>query len=222
MDVLAESSMPGGAQVLFLLGLGLMIVILLVRSRRYFRQVTQYQVPTPRAKSPRKPVSASSAPPKDYEKWEVSMHELARDLSGQLDTKIRVLELLIREANDAAARLETAMDRRSEVGSRKSEPRDTRERSEPISRDTRVAMEPKRATPSRESQAPLKIAGNPALRANLRARGRRHVTGDDRQANRQSSRRSRTHPQPPKFFITNRGAAKRMIHRCAQIDTDWR
>jgi hypothetical protein len=161
MDVLAESSMPGGAQVLFLLGLGSMIVILLIRSRRYFRQVTQYQVPTPRAKPARKPVSASSAPPKDYEKWEVSMHETARDLSGQLDTKIRVLELLIREANDAAARLETAMDRRSEVGSRKSEPRDTRERAEPISRDIHAALEPKRATPSRESKAPLKIAGNP-------------------------------------------------------------
>ena len=199
-----------------------MIVILLVRSRRYFRQVTQYQVPTPRAKPARKPVSASSAPPKDYEKWEVSMHELARDLSGQLDTKIRVLELLIREANDAAARLETAMDRRSEVGSSKSEPRDTRERSEPMSRGIHAALEPERATPSRESQSAAENRRESALRANLRARGRRHVTGDDRQADRQSSRRSRTYPQPPRFLATNRGAAKRMIHRCRQIDTDWR
>src|SRR5690242_11085725 len=106
MDVLAESNVPGGAQVLFLLGLGLTIVILLVRSRRYFRQATQYQDPRPQPKAPSKAAKASTAPPKDYEKWEVSMHELARDVSGQLDTKIRVLELLIREANEAAARLE--------------------------------------------------------------------------------------------------------------------
>ncbi len=161
MDVLAESTLPGGAQVLFLLGLGLMIVILLVRSRRYFRQVTQYQVPTPHAKPPRKTASNSAAPPKELEKWEVSMHELARDLAGQIDTKIRVLELLIREANETTARLEAAIDRRSELGSRKSEPRDMRERTEPISRDIPVALEPKRPPRPRESQAPLKVAGNP-------------------------------------------------------------
>ena len=33
------------------------------------------------------------------------MHDLARDLSGQLDSKIRILELLIREADTVAARL---------------------------------------------------------------------------------------------------------------------
>ena len=37
------------------------------------------------------------------------MHDLARDLSGQLDSKIRILELLIREAEKASARLEAAL-----------------------------------------------------------------------------------------------------------------
>jgi len=110
MEVLADmTGGPGGAQLLFLAGLGLVIIILLMRSRRYFRQVTQFHTPT--ARPPRKVdrPKVSSAPPRDLDKWEVSMHELARDLSGQLDMKIRVLELLIREADEAARRLEAAV-----------------------------------------------------------------------------------------------------------------
>jgi hypothetical protein len=108
MDVLAES-VGGGAQVVFLLGLGLLCVILLVRSKRYFRQVTQYQVPKPHATAKPSPAKIAAAASRETEKWEASMHDLARDLSGQLDSKIRVLELLIREASEAAVRLETAV-----------------------------------------------------------------------------------------------------------------
>jgi hypothetical protein len=171
MDVLAESNVPGGAQILFLLGLGLMIFILLVRSRRYFRQATQYQVPRPPAKAPIKAAKASTAPSKEYEKWEVAMHELARDLAGQVDTKIRVLELLIREANEAAARLETALDRKSDPGSRLERLTAPKDASEPLSRDTHAALDdspartsiPKsaRIKSSRGSKEPLTIAGNP-------------------------------------------------------------
>ncbi len=40
--------------------------------------------------------------------WEVRMHELARDLSAQLDSKMRALQALIADADRAAARLESA------------------------------------------------------------------------------------------------------------------
>jgi len=101
----------GTAQSIFLIGLALLIVILLVRSRRYFRQVTQYQVPRPDAPPALRQAPQSAMPPRDFEQWEVAMHDLARDLSGQLDSKIRVLELLIREADKTAVRLETALAR---------------------------------------------------------------------------------------------------------------
>jgi hypothetical protein len=101
----------GTAQCIFLIGLALLIVILLVRSRRHFRQVTQYQVPRPDASPALRQPLQSAMPPRDFEKWEVAMHDLARDLSGQLDSKIRVLELLIRESEKVAARLETALAR---------------------------------------------------------------------------------------------------------------
>ncbi|HEV3417524.1 MAG TPA: hypothetical protein VG056_11940 [Pirellulales bacterium] len=170
MDVLAESTGgPSGAQLIFLLGLGLVIVVLLVRSRRYFRQVTQYQVPTARPVKKSEPIRASAAPPRDYEKWEVAMHELARELSGQLDSKSRVLELLIREANEAAARLEAA------VGGAKSAKHEVRSaKDESVSRGSRAALSPQThdyppeaphktiaGKPSKPSSKPFKIAGNP-------------------------------------------------------------
>ena len=40
--------------------------------------------------------------------WEVRMHELARDLSAQSDSKMRALQALIADADRAAARLEAA------------------------------------------------------------------------------------------------------------------
>jgi len=41
--------------------------------------------------------------------WEVHMHQTARDLSGQLTSRISVLQALVAEADRAAARLEAAL-----------------------------------------------------------------------------------------------------------------
>jgi hypothetical protein len=172
MDVLAESFIGGGAQLLFLLGLGLVIFVLLVRSKRYFRQVTQYQ--TPAARPPRRTEAPKtiSGPSRDFEKWEVEMHDLARDLMGQLDSKIRVLELLIRQADEAAARLEAA--RGGEIGAR-GEGRGAREVVRRVARDA-IEMPaaptpsssndasspraPRAARNSGESRKPLKVTNN--------------------------------------------------------------
>ncbi len=163
MDVLADFGGVSGPQIVFLLGLSLVIVILMMRSRRYFRQVSRHSnVPAPAISASAKP-RPSAAPPKSLEQWEVSMHELARDLSGQLDSKIRVLELLIREASDTAARLESAIGKSrpapfvtaapmSRSDSRESEPA-------PIIKPIRSAAPSVR--PPRTTVEPLKIAGNP-------------------------------------------------------------
>jgi hypothetical protein len=49
--------------------------------------------------------------PDDLARWEVEMHETARQLSAQLDAKLGLLQSLIAEADRAAARLEEALDR---------------------------------------------------------------------------------------------------------------
>jgi len=162
----------GAAQMLFLLGLGLVIAILMLRSRRYFRQVSRHQAsPTPPPPK-RKPTHPPGAP-REYEQWEVAMHELARDLSSQLDSKIRVLELLIREANQAAGRLETAVKRAGGEASRAAPQLSSQPSMQPSVQPSppresvaaRQADPPQRpATQSKSAGRPplsLKVAGNP-------------------------------------------------------------
>jgi len=63
------------------------------------------------------PVSRSTAAagahhldaPAAVARWEVAMHETARDLMGRLDCKIMIVEQLVRDANQAAARLEAVL-----------------------------------------------------------------------------------------------------------------
>ncbi len=49
--------------------------------------------------------------PDDPAQWEVQMHETARALSAQLDTKLGLLQSLVAEADRAAERLEQAIQR---------------------------------------------------------------------------------------------------------------
>jgi hypothetical protein len=49
--------------------------------------------------------------PESVARWEVTMHETARDLMGRLDSKIVIVEQLVREAHQAAARLEALVQR---------------------------------------------------------------------------------------------------------------
>jgi hypothetical protein len=58
--------------------------------------------------------SAGDAPD-DLARWEVEMHERARELSAQLDSKMSALAALVAEADRAAARLEAALARPAEA-----------------------------------------------------------------------------------------------------------
>jgi hypothetical protein len=95
--------------------------ILLLRATRYYAR--RNREPSPSLSPP----SLSSPPsshdmrhtdqdlrsagdqPVNRDRWEVHMHDTARDLSGQLDSKISALQALVAEADRAAARLEAAL-----------------------------------------------------------------------------------------------------------------
>ncbi len=82
--------------------------MLLIRTQRYFARQAQ-SGPSSVSLEPRRS-SAERAPlPEAAEHWEVEMHELARELSGRLDSKMSALQHLIHEADRAAARLEAAL-----------------------------------------------------------------------------------------------------------------
>ena len=108
MNVFAQFS--GIGTVLFLVGLVLVIGILLLRSHRYFGRRPKNPSVMVRTKRPEaKQKGHHLDSPDELVRWEVEMHDIARELSAQLDTKIGVLAQLIRDADRASARLETAL-----------------------------------------------------------------------------------------------------------------
>ena len=109
MSLLAQI---GGPTALLLLALVVMIGILMMRSHRYFSR--QDRSPIVRAERPQRPLpgphgAPHGVPPDSLAQWEVDLHETARDLSAQLDSKMGVLQHLVCEADRAAARLEKAL-----------------------------------------------------------------------------------------------------------------
>lgn len=106
MYLLADSN---AYTVVFIVALALTIVILLKRSRRFFsrsRQDSSLITRTPRPG--RRDAGHHLDAPPDVLRWEVQMHETARELSAQLDSKMGALQALIADADRAAARLEAA------------------------------------------------------------------------------------------------------------------
>ena len=85
--------------------------MLLIRIRRYMRRQKKSQsviVRTDRPKSGER--GHHLGLPAEAMNWEVEMHQTARDLSAQIDGKMSALGHLIREADRASARLETALE----------------------------------------------------------------------------------------------------------------
>jgi hypothetical protein len=108
MSPLAE--LPGLPTLVFLGALVLTIALVLLRTQRYYARTNTARPslapPERMATSPPGPTLGAPAP---IVNWEVEMHDMARQLAAQLDSKIRVLEHLIHEADRAAARLEAAL-----------------------------------------------------------------------------------------------------------------
>lgn len=114
------------APLLFLGALMVVIAFLLLRSQRYFARQERTAMPAP-AIEPCAPTSRKPAhhlgTSSELVQWEVEMHDIARDLSGQLGSKMSVLEHLIRDADRAAARLEAALAAMQQAGVAPSDPR---------------------------------------------------------------------------------------------------
>jgi hypothetical protein len=108
MPLLLAQTTTGTIVVLGMLAL--VVAWLLFRSHRYFsrvqrRTVTPFVPPSPEPAQRGHHLEA----PDEMVRWEIEMHDLARELSGKLDSKMGALEHLIGEADRAAARLERAL-----------------------------------------------------------------------------------------------------------------
>lgn len=106
------SFLPSTPQLVILAAMGIMIWVLWRRSSRHFgRGGTAHQPAYKVSKLDNdRDLSLIDAPP-EVTRWQVEMHELARDLKGEIDTKLALLSILIRQADAAAQRLEQATQR---------------------------------------------------------------------------------------------------------------
>jgi hypothetical protein len=99
-----------------LAGVGMMTCMLLLRAQRQFRK----SAPRGSHSSPARPAEkcnpltaaqTARASKMELQGWQVQMHETARELTAQLDSKISMLQVLLHEAEEQASRLELALNR---------------------------------------------------------------------------------------------------------------
>lgn len=106
IPILAKVSWP---QLMFMVGCGLLTWILLKRCYRYFGRRSKSQNSSPIESQPR-PTDPWSGVQRDafarLDREQVEMQERARDLSGQLNSKIIALEQLIATSAQQIERME--------------------------------------------------------------------------------------------------------------------
>ncbi len=97
-------------------GVLMLIFLLMRRSRRYLGK-TKKQKASPRRKldDARQATPLLDAPP-EILRWQVEMHETARDLKAELDSKMAALQAITRIASEESARLEAAIARAEQLG----------------------------------------------------------------------------------------------------------
>ena len=124
VPILADSMVPGA-----MLGLGIvmMLAILLRRTFRYQQKLKRQSRKA--AKTPAQPsrrqtqlnnmfdrASPLLDAPSTILRWQVEMQDLGRELKAEIDTKMRLLEVLVRRSHEAAERLEAAATRAERLG----------------------------------------------------------------------------------------------------------
>ncbi len=108
-----------GAQAMFGVGVLMMIVLLMRRARRYQQRTKRENAAAPRKNSKleqaRQETPLIDAPP-ELLRWQVEMHETARHLKAELDSKMIALQSITRIASEESTRLEAAIARAEKLG----------------------------------------------------------------------------------------------------------
>ena len=94
-----------------------MIFVLLRRSYRYFGRKEKAGPALPRVTRPDpKPEQALWGAPAELARWQVEMHETARDLKSELDSKLSLVQTLVAQARHESQRLEGAILQARQLG----------------------------------------------------------------------------------------------------------
>lgn len=111
LPLLAET--PWFAPAMFALGCGLLAALLLRRSYRYFGKKSRggsgpHLEVQPRPKDEWDGVRDDAAA--RFDRQQVELHALARDLTGQIDTKLALMRQLVAQSDEQIKRLETLLE----------------------------------------------------------------------------------------------------------------
>lgn len=105
--------------LMFGVGVLMLIVLLLRRARRYQRKTKRENAAPLRQnkklEQARKETPLLDAPP-ELLRWQVEMHETARHLKAELDSKMSALQSITRIAAEESTRLEAAIARAKQLG----------------------------------------------------------------------------------------------------------
>ena len=101
--------------------LAAMLIVLTLMMRRVYRYRQRQRREETRGRkqnsalhAQRPPVKSLAGAPDDIVRWQVQLHEMARDIQAEIDTKLRLLQTLTVQARQAAAELNAALDRARE------------------------------------------------------------------------------------------------------------
>lgn len=103
---------PG--QMLFLGGIALATWVLMRRIFKQRRKGSKQVDPIKLITKKEKPLQSVDAPAETL-KWEIRLHDLGREISARIDSKISALSALTKLAHEAAQRLEIATQHAAEV-----------------------------------------------------------------------------------------------------------
>ncbi|HEY5314452.1 MAG TPA: hypothetical protein VIK18_18105 [Pirellulales bacterium] len=102
MHTLIAELTPGAFAILAVVGV--MTCMLLVRTQKQLKSTGGSHAKAGGQHAGRQRAKEETQATRQIEQWEVRMHEVARELSAQLDSKIVAVELLVREAQEQIAR----------------------------------------------------------------------------------------------------------------------
>jgi hypothetical protein len=105
MLTLVAELTPGAFAILAVVGL--MTCMLLVRTQKQMKSAgSSHSGSAGHQHAGRQKAKEETQATRQIEQWEVRMHDVARELSARLDSKIMAVELLVREAQEQIARWE--------------------------------------------------------------------------------------------------------------------
>lgn len=91
---------------MFGLGVAMLIAILFRRSGRYYHKLKRTRNRSPRPPRAKERAEPLADAPVETLRWQVEMHETARELKGELDSKMIALQVLTNAAQQQIERLE--------------------------------------------------------------------------------------------------------------------